>query len=281
MSSHGQLRQRKPQPTNPGVSGWQGGYDIDGKPVNPMRDTFYDKDFPGCIIFTWLRSVVTAVIAVFVCFTYSPAGHLGDPFHISWAENLLLEQFGIGHIPEEHDHPVREYLFGVLILLMLARELNWVWAHHPGKLDVSRGAAEGIVIGALQVLFGLVSQYTLGPLGFTCYLGAGLCVGGVAVVFKAQSDRRSYHEQPGNFRRLYTSGAWGLSQHVCHFADAVAWAGLALVCGRLALLLVPIGMLMYTWLVVVPISEKSLRARYGEEYISWAEGTKKLIPFAI
>jgi steroid 5-alpha reductase family enzyme len=95
----------------------------------------------------------------------------------------------------------------------------------------------------------------------------------------SEFQRKRFKEKPENKRKLYTGGLFKYSQHINYFGDFIWILGFALLTRNLWALIMPtfcfVGFVFFN----IPMLNKHLKEKYGEEYESWSQRTKKFIPY--
>ena len=81
-----------------------------------------------------------------------------------------------------------------------------------------------------------------------------------------------------NKGRLYTKGLFKYSMHINYFGDIVLFTGLALIAHSFSLLFIPLVMALNFIFFIIPRLDKYLEKKYGDEFIEYAQRTKKFIP---
>jgi len=67
--------------------------------------------------------------------------------------------------------------------------------------------------------------------------------------------------------------------HINYFGDSVLYVGLALITLELVCLFVSIGIIVNFIVLQIPMLDKHLSKKYGDEFEEYAKQTKKFIPF--
>ena len=67
--------------------------------------------------------------------------------------------------------------------------------------------------------------------------------------------------------------------HVNYLGDSVSYVGLALVTQELVCIFVSIGIVVNFIVLQIPMLDKHLRKKYGDEFKEYDRQTRKFIPF--
>ncbi len=66
--------------------------------------------------------------------------------------------------------------------------------------------------------------------------------------------------------------------HINYFGDAVTYIGLALINMELVCFLISMGIIVNFVVLQIPMLDKHLSKKYGNEFTEYAKNTKKFIP---
>ncbi len=119
------------------------------------------------------------------------------------------------------------------------------------------------------------------PVGWTEVAGIALYVAGSYLNSAGEYARHRFKSDPANRGRLYTEGLSARVRHVNYLGDVLLFSGLALVAHAFILLLIPWFMALLFLLVLAPLKERYLHAKYGEQFGAYAARSKMLIPYVI
>jgi len=86
---------------------------------------------------------------------------------------------------------------------------------------------------------------------------------------------KSHDENKGY---LYTKGLFKYSMHINYFGDVVLFIGFAMLTCHLSMVVIPIVMALNFIFFIIPRLDTYLSNKYGEEFKTYAEKTKKFIP---
>ena len=90
--------------------------------------------------------------------------------------------------------------------------------------------------------------------------------------------RHSWKQERENAGHIYTGGLFKYARHINYFGDIVLFSGMAMVAHQIQLLIIPISMAFVFVVILIPLKENYLKDKYGNEFISYAANTKKLVP---
>lgn len=118
----------------------------------------------------------------------------------------------------------------------------------------------------------------IGTIGWVEIMGILLFLTGSFLNTASEYFRFSWKQKKENTGHLYTGGLFKYARHINYFGDIVLFGGLAIVAHQIQLLIVPISMAFVFVAILIPLKERYLKDKYGNEYISYAANTKMLIP---
>ena len=77
----------------------------------------------------------------------------------------------------------------------------------------------------------------------------------------------------------YAQGLFKYAMHINYLGDIILFTGFALLTHNLFMLIVPFLMAINFVFSYIPMMDKQLAGKYGNEFKIYAKTTKKLIPF--
>lgn len=95
----------------------------------------------------------------------------------------------------------------------------------------------------------------------------------------SEIQRSRFKAKPENKGRLYTNGLFGLSMHINFFGDILWVIAYALIARNAWGALIPVFITGFFIFFNVPMLDKYLAERYGNDFKAYAVKTKRLIPF--
>jgi protein-S-isoprenylcysteine O-methyltransferase Ste14 len=112
-------------------------------------------------------------------------------------------------------------------------------------------------------------------------LGSALFLCGGLLNTLSEYQRHKWKRSPGNAGRLCRTGIYSLTRHPNYFGDVLWVLGYALVTGNDWSLLIPGLLLIFFWKGNIPLQEKHLLEKYGDQMSDYIKNTKSLIPFIL
>ncbi len=117
--------------------------------------------------------------------------------------------------------------------------------------------------------------------GWVDWLGVVLFLLGISLHLVAEWQRHVFKKDPQNKGKLLTTGLWSLSRHVNYFADLLWVTGYALVTRNPWSGLIVLFLFVFFYFFNIPVQEKYLAEKYGEQFEQYRKQTKALIPFVL
>ena len=120
-------------------------------------------------------------------------------------------------------------------------------------------------------------DYT-GSIGWIEMVGILMFLTGSYLNSASEYFRYSWKQKRENAGHIYTGGLFKYACHINYFGDIVLFTGMAMVAHQFQLLIIPVSMAFIFVAILIPLKENYFKEKYGNEYISYAASTKKLIP---
>jgi protein-S-isoprenylcysteine O-methyltransferase Ste14 len=133
-------------------------------------------------------------------------------------------------------------------------------------------------VGLLLLGGGVFRDYTI-KLGWLDSIALILLLIGSFFNSFSEIQRKSWKQNKGNNGHCYTKGLFSYSVHINYFGDVLLFSGWVLFTYNLWTLLLPALILISFILFHIPALDTYLENHYGQEFISYSEHTKKIIPF--
>jgi steroid 5-alpha reductase family enzyme len=111
------------------------------------------------------------------------------------------------------------------------------------------------------------------------YAGIVLYIAGSFINTASEYLRFRWKKNPANRGKLYSGGLFKYSRHINYFGDVILFTGFAMFTGSVYPFIIPAAMLILFVVVNIPMLDKYLHEKYGNDFDEYANHTKKLIPF--
>jgi len=147
------------------------------------------------------------------------------------------------------------------------------------KISWFEGGLTSFLFFMMFYLFGTSAGSHTEPIGLLDVGGVLLFLAGSYINTLSDYQRFAWKGKVENKGRLYTKGLFKHSMHINYFGDSVSYVGLAMITLDLIPLLVAIGIVVNFIVLQIPMLDKHLSRKYGDEFAEYAKRTKKFIPF--
>ena len=173
----------------------------------------------------------------------------------------------------------RQIIFTSCALIYLLRFTLCMFVFLKRKIGWFEGGITSFLFFMMFYLFGTSAGSHSEPIGLFDISGVLLFLAGSYINTLSDYQRFAWKEDVENKGRLYTKGLFRYSMHINYFGDGVSYIGLAMITLDLIPLLVAIGIIVNFIVLQIPMLDKHLSRKYGDEFEEYANQTKKLVPF--
>ncbi len=184
------------------------------------------------------------------------------------------------HLPVEGNALRRKIVFVFNILLFFSY-LATILVFVKRKVNWKEAFSLPVAFGTYYIGFALLSYHKAQPVNWIDYLGILLFLFGASTHFIAELQRHKFKQNPDNKGKLFTGGLWRFSRHYNYFADLMWVMGYVLVSRNWWSLIILILLFVFFYFFNIPLLEKYLSDKYGEQFEEYKRQTKSLIPFVL
>ena len=217
--------------------------------------SFWPKSvFCGCI----LATVFTSIWLMFADLVYS------DPW---------LKQYQIS------GDLFRRVLIALCLIIYFLRLQITVWVFQKRKWVWRETIIISVLIPLALYAFAHVGGNNHQSFGVMEIIGWLLYITGSYVNTSAEYRRHVWKLKEENKGRLYTERLFRYSVHINYFGDVVLFTGFAMITYSLSMLVIPLIMTVNFVFNIIPLLDKYLEKKYGDEFREYSQKTKKLIPW--
>ncbi len=117
------------------------------------------------------------------------------------------------------------------------------------------------------------------PIGPIDIVGIFMFLVGSYINTMADYQRFAWKRKNENKGRLYTQGLFRYSMHINYFGDAITYTGLALITLKMLCLFISAIIIVNFIVIQIPMLDKHLSKKYGNDFTEYSTVTKKFIPF--
>ena len=116
-------------------------------------------------------------------------------------------------------------------------------------------------------------------IGFIEIIGVVFFLIGSYLNSRSEHLRNIWKQKKENAGNVYTEGLFKYAIHINYLGDIILFVGLAMVANSIRLFIIPGSMALIFIMILIPLKEKYLKEKYGDEFRDYKSNTKKLIPF--
>ncbi len=145
------------------------------------------------------------------------------------------------------------------------------------------GGFEGCLVSVLFFMMFYTFVVSAGshpePIGLIDIVGIIMFLVGSYINTMADYQRFAWKIKNENKGLLYTRGLFKYSMHINYFVDAITYTGLALITLEMFCLCIS-GIIIVNFIVIqIPMLDKHLSKKYGNDFNEYSRATRKFIPF--
>jgi protein-S-isoprenylcysteine O-methyltransferase Ste14 len=174
---------------------------------------------------------------------------------------------------------MRRLLLLIFNLIYLARIVLTLFSFLRRKIGWGEAFAIIVALGFYNVSFSVLGGIQPIPVDFIDFFAIGLFLFGSYLNTYSEYQRKQFKKKTENRDKLFTEGLFKYSRHINYFGDVVWLYGFALMTRNPWSLLVPLVGITSFVFFNIPALEHYLKEKYGQEYDTWTEKTKKFVPF--
>jgi len=147
------------------------------------------------------------------------------------------------------------------------------------KMAWSEAVTIVVWVWFIHTFFALLGGMSAEPVTLLERSGLGLYLFGSFVNSGSEFERMWWKAKPENKGHLYTRGLFRYSMHPNYLGDTLLFTGFALVTRSPWALIVPALMCLLFIFVNIPMLDKYLAEKYGEEFEEYGKRTARFIPY--
>ena len=158
--------------------------------------------------------------------------------------------------------------FAIGMFVFLQRNISWF-----------EGGLVSVLFFMMFYIFVISAGSHPEPIGLIDIVGIFMFLVGSYINTMADYQRFAWKRKNENKGRLYTLGLFKYSMHINYFGDAIAYIGLALITLEMLCLFISIGIIVNFTVIQIPMLDKHLSKKYGNDFTEYSRVTKKFIPY--
>ena len=224
---------------------------------------FKDEPSPSILPKVWLS--ISILAGTLVSFTLTSG-------YSDWLISLIKFEKVEGNI-------YRQIIFLSCCLIYFIRFTICMFIFVKRKISWFEGGLVSFLFFLMFYLFGISAGNHIEPIGPIDIFGIFLFLAGSYINTLADYQRFAWKRKIENKGRLYTKGLFKYSMHINYFGDSISYIGLALITLEFVCLLVSICIIVNFIVLQIPLLDKHLGKKYGNEFRKYENNTKKFIPF--
>ncbi len=175
----------------------------------------------------------------------------------------------------------RRLLFLIFNLVLFTFYLPTLFVFVRRRVTWAEAVNVAVAFGVYYIGFPLLGYASSSPIGFQDFIAVVLFLTGIILHFVCEYQRHIFKNNPGNRGKLLTHGLWKFSRHFNYFSDLLWVSGYALSTHNWWSLTIIIALFLFFYFLNIPIQERHLESKYGEQFEAYKKQTKSLIPFLL
>lgn len=140
------------------------------------------------------------------------------------------------------------------------------------------GITVGLLYGIMVTMFSVWGTQKSFTVGFWNLSGFAFFLAGSIINSFSDYQRHVWKKQAENQGRLYTRGLFRYAMHINFFGDSIMFIGFAMVTQNVMSFIPVIFIVLNFILLQIPQLDAYLKNKYGDDFVKYAEKTKKFIP---
>jgi len=224
---------------------------------------FHDENAPSILSKVSLSVSILAGTLVSAALTYGYADWLIDLIKYERVDGNIYRQIII--LSCSLIYLIR---FTICMFIFLKRKISWF-----------EGCLTSFLFFMLFYLFGVSAGSHTEPIGLIDTAGILLFLAGSYINTMADYQRFTWKKNIENKGRLYTKGLFKYSMHINYFGDSISYFGLAMITLESVCIFVSIGIIVNFIVLQIPMLDRHLGNKYGNEFKEYAKRSKKFVPF--
>jgi len=173
---------------------------------------------------------------------------------------------------------LRRILIASCLLIYLLRLQITVWIFQKRKWTWPEAITISILMSIALYVFGKIGGNNRQDIGAFELIGLLLYLSGSYINTHSEYARHVWKLKAENRGRLYTKGLFSLSMHINYSGDIVLFTGFAMITHRLGVFIIPLVMTVNFVFNIIPLLDRYLEKKYGDEFRNYSRKTKKLVP---
>ncbi len=206
---------------------------------------------------------------------------------ILWISYMILfRQWGdkvlewLDLLPTGGNHLRRSLLMSLNILLFLTY-LPTIFVFVKRRITWAEAINLPFAFALYYLGFALLGYNSAQVPNYIDWIGLILVILGLSLHFVSELERHKFKKNPQNKGKLLTTGVWSISRHVNYFSDLLWVTGFSMITRNWWSVLIILFLFSFFYFYNIPLQEKYLAKKYGQQFEQYKANTKALIPFII
>jgi steroid 5-alpha reductase family enzyme len=173
---------------------------------------------------------------------------------------------------------VRRTIIAACLIIYFLRLQVTVWIFQKRFWTWFETITISILMTFVLYVFAKAGGNNKQAVGIIEMIGAMLYVSGSCINTFSEYARHVWKLKAENKGRLYTGGLFRLAMHINYFGDIVLFSGFAMITHHSGVYVIPLAMTVNFIFNIIPLLDRYLEKKYGDEFRDYSKKTKKLIP---
>jgi len=173
---------------------------------------------------------------------------------------------------------VRRTMIAACLIIYFVRLQVTVWIFQKRSWTWLETITISILMTFVLYAFAKIGGNNKQGVGIIEMIGVLLYVSGSCINTFSESARHVWKLKAKNRGRLYTGGLFRLAMHINYFGDIILFTGFAMITHRPGAYIIPLAMTVNFIFNIIPLLDRYLEKKYGDEFRDYSKKTKKLIP---
>lgn len=174
--------------------------------------------------------------------------------------------------------PARRAILAACLIIYFVRLQVTVWIFQKRFWTWLETITISILMTVALFAFAKVGGNNEQTVGVIEMVGVLMYLSGSSINTFSEYTRHVWKLKAENRGRLYTGGLFRYAMHINYFGDIVLFTGFSMITDRFGMYLIPFAMTVNFIFNIIPLLDRYLAKKYGDEFKDYSQKTKKLIP---
>jgi steroid 5-alpha reductase family enzyme len=173
---------------------------------------------------------------------------------------------------------VRRTMIAACLIIYFVRLQVTVWIFQKRFWTWLETITTSILMTFALYVFAKLGGNNKQGVGIIEMIGILLYLSGSFINTFSESARHVWKLKAENRGRLYTGGLFRFAMHINYSGDIMLFTGFAMITHRPGAYIIPLAMTVNFIFNIIPLLDRYLEKKYGDEFRDYTQKTKKLIP---